>query len=271
MTTFEGSPQQTLDLSMPSAADSPARTSATPAAAPASRVPGRDYGASSPDLLASYDPDTSSWRTSQRCLVEGWTAFSETWPRSGLMRSGIAYRLPPLVHLTAGTGFGSLPTHSIPTPTTQDHIERRSTSKEKLNPLTNKSVSLDRWVRFHPIPTPRPCSGKRSSGANRTEIMRALETWPTPRATDGTHGGRVTPRKGREGGNLVEAVSARQTWPTPSARDWRSGKASDATLTRNSRPLNEAVTGGTAGSGALNPTWVEWLMGFPLGWTDLEV
>jgi DNA (cytosine-5)-methyltransferase 1 len=22
-------------------------------------------------------------------------------------------------------------------------------------------------------------------------------------------------------------------------------------------------------SGALNPTWVEWLMGFPLGWTDL--
>jgi len=22
--------------------------------------------------------------------------------------------------------------------------------------------------------------------------------------------------------------------------------------------------------GALNPTWVEWLMGFPLGWTDLK-
>lgn len=23
-------------------------------------------------------------------------------------------------------------------------------------------------------------------------------------------------------------------------------------------------------SGALNPAWVEWLMGFPTGWTDLE-
>jgi hypothetical protein len=23
-------------------------------------------------------------------------------------------------------------------------------------------------------------------------------------------------------------------------------------------------------SGALNPTWVEWLMGFPLGWTALN-
>jgi hypothetical protein len=22
--------------------------------------------------------------------------------------------------------------------------------------------------------------------------------------------------------------------------------------------------------GFLNPMWVEWLMGFPLGWTDLE-
>ena len=22
--------------------------------------------------------------------------------------------------------------------------------------------------------------------------------------------------------------------------------------------------------GQLNPTWVEWLMGFPIGWTDLE-
>jgi hypothetical protein len=27
---------------------------------------------------------------------------------------------------------------------------------------------------------------------------------------------------------------------------------------------------GTAAGGQLNPTWVEWLMGFPLGWTDLE-
>jgi hypothetical protein len=24
------------------------------------------------------------------------------------------------------------------------------------------------------------------------------------------------------------------------------------------------------GSGQLNPTWVEWLMGYPLGWTALE-
>ena len=26
----------------------------------------------------------------------------------------------------------------------------------------------------------------------------------------------------------------------------------------------------TATGGSLNPTWVEWLMGFPTGWTDLN-
>ncbi len=50
-------------------------------------------------------------------------------------------------------------------------------------------------------------------------------------------------------------------WPTPTARDWRSGKASAETLQKNSRPLSEQI------GGLLNPTWVEWLMGFPLGFT----
>jgi hypothetical protein len=33
--------------------------------------------------------------------------------------------------------------------------------------------------------------------------------------------------------------------------------------------LGRAVTPSKA-SGSLNPTWVEWLQGFPLGWTILE-
>ena len=30
-----------------------------------------------------------------------------------------------------------------------------------------------------------------------------------------------------------------------------------------------AMQAGPRGVGKLNPTWVEWLMGFPIGWTDL--
>lgn len=84
--------------------------------------------------------------------------------------------------------------------------------------------------------------------------------WPTPVATDGSHGGRVTPSKGREGGNLVEAVSARM-YPTPTTQD-AANNGGPSQSERNTPPLN-AVVGGT-----LNPDWVEWLMGWPVGWTD---
>lgn len=59
----------------------------------------------------------------------------------------------------------------------------------------------------------------------------------------------------------------RGIWPAPSARDWRSGKASDETYGRNSRPLNEVVTYlDEDGDPLLNPAWVTILMGFPPGW-----
>ncbi len=49
-------------------------------------------------------------------------------------------------------------------------------------------------------------------------------------------------------------------WPTPTARDSTRGRGrADA---EKGRPLSEAV------GGPPNPTWVEWLMGFPDGWTD---
>ena len=56
--------------------------------------------------------------------------------------------------------------------------------------------------------------------------------------------------------------------PTPSARDWKSSNASEKTMNKNSRPLNEFVTWGS--SGKLNPEWVEWLMGYPKSWTELK-
>lgn len=38
--------------------------------------------------------------------------YSQTWPRSGMMRNGIAYRLPTLAPAIGGTEFGSLLTPS---------------------------------------------------------------------------------------------------------------------------------------------------------------
>ena len=64
-------------------------------------------------------------------------------------------------------------------------------------------------------------------------------------------------------------------WPTPAASEARQGypnRQGDKEGTQES--LSTVVIDGQGGrdaiSGQLNPTWVEWLMGFPLGWTDLE-
>lgn len=59
---------------------------------------------------------------------------------------------------------------------------------------------------------------------------------------------------------------AKTCLPTPMQRDWRSGKRND--MGTNSRPLNEVVVHQYPGSGWLNPTFVEYLMGFPKDWTQ---
>jgi DNA (cytosine-5)-methyltransferase 1 len=106
--------------------------------------------------------------------------------------------------------------------------------------------------------------------------------WPTPTATEGTGGGsaksglKALHREKRPSGNhrtfsLRDAV---KIWPTPTASASASKGSSPATLTRKSGKsrindrLDHAVM--HSDSGQLNPTWVEWLMGWPLGWTDLK-
>jgi len=59
------------------------------------------------ESFAYWNQESLSWKTWQRCLLEGWTTFSGRWPRSGLMRNGIVYRLPPLVPRISGTGCSS--------------------------------------------------------------------------------------------------------------------------------------------------------------------
>jgi hypothetical protein len=78
--------------------------------APGLRARGLAYGRNTPDLLARYDRDSRLWKTSQVCFLLGLETFSETWPRSGMMRSGIAYQLSPLVLLMDETECGLLPT-----------------------------------------------------------------------------------------------------------------------------------------------------------------
>lgn len=114
MTTLELFPptdlQPTESQLMSSAEGSRVRTSAPQATAMDCRESGRDSGESIPAWLARFDRSSLSWRTSQRCFLEGWATFSETWPRSGMTRNGTAFQLPTLAPLIDGIGFGWWPT-----------------------------------------------------------------------------------------------------------------------------------------------------------------
>jgi len=70
-----------------------------------------------------------------------------------------------------------------------------------------------------------------------------------------------------------------QMWPTPATRDYKGAngfKATQEKLSQGRRshmgqlPNAVMMDKNEAIGGTLNPTWVEWLIGWPLGWTDLK-
>ena len=120
---------QQMELpSMPSAAAFPAKTFLLREMEMAWKASVLASGARSPVLLASYDHDTSSWRTLQLCLVEGLTVFSESWPRSGMMLSGTVYQLPTSAPVISETGCGLWPS-----PQASDSMRGRMLMQSFLN------------------------------------------------------------------------------------------------------------------------------------------
>lgn len=65
-------------------------------------------------------------------------------------------------------------------------------------------------------------------------------------------------------------------WPTPTSHGENTATRMEAHRRRldqgmkYSSRLSQAIAISTPANGYVNPAWVEWLMGFPIGWTDLE-
>jgi hypothetical protein len=88
--------------------------------------------------------------------------------------------------------------------------------------------------------------------------------WPTPTA----HMSKETNAPSEHNRN-TPTLTAQANWPTPRTKGMCGGSGAWAQLKANTT-IEEARSMGAGNGGKLNPTWVEWLMGWPLGWTDLK-
>jgi hypothetical protein len=101
----------------------------------------------------------------------------------------------------------------------------------------------------------------------------ASSLWPTPVSSSAMAENISTVRQRLQNGKpyksrLIEAIAI---WPTPTSSMSFNPNAVWVNGRRQEGPRGIGMTLKDAvGSGQLNPMWVEWLMGFPIGWTDLE-
>ena len=99
----------------------------------------------------------------------------------------------------------------------------------------------------------------------------SLEMWPTPCATDHKGSGKTGTLRDRLDYAVERGAtkSKAYTWPTPTTNGMCGGSGGWAQLKANTT-IEEARSMGAGNGGRLNPNWVEWLMGWPIGWTDLK-
>lgn len=100
-----------------------------------------------------------------------------------------------------------------------------------------------------------------TSGDGLATAVRG-EMWPTPTAQSygSNQGGAV----GRVGPVRLSLAGEVKLWPTPQARDEKGPSGAAGRARRSNIPDALGVTTRTA----LNPNWVECLMGCPIGWTE---
>ena len=277
----------------------PVRTFPPPAREPASKENAPASGKNSPASFAKWAPDSSSWKTHQCSLFGGLEPFSETWPRWGMMRNGESseQKIPSGLlairqSITSESVSGFVqrcPTPTASMMTTADMEQAKFSGSDKRRPTYQEAKAKSERV---PTPNSRdwkdsgPTQGNRNSPNLGTVVQ--CQRFQTPTCQDANGRTYHNQKNGTKTPSLLGQVQCLRFPPpkakihedcpserkrkspslecvvrfaTPQARDFRTGEQSRWESPDRSRNLNDPI------GGQLNPTWVEWLMGWPLGWT----
>ena len=188
--------------------------------------------------------------------------LSETCAGLGMWFQGpLSLGLTTLGRRTEGNGCGYLlgtPTRGFENGTGRSErfrCGRVPTPTEAINMLRTPSAS-DARRGVHPCPEKK---------AGQHSLVTQIGMLPTPR---NCMTGDICEKRKTDRFNNLETVMSRQLLPIPAARDYRSEKCLEETYQKNARPLSEDL--GKKTGLKLQPAFVEWMMGWPLGWTDLK-
>ena len=216
---------------MSSTEDSLAKTSASRAAVRAWRESEADFLMKSSVLFAKLVRRLSFLKTCRPFVLADLAQSSEHLPIFGMTVAGRVY-LPLNLEPRTYANVGS----SWPTPKAADGTRTGMQTMFRYNERTGRKNLI-------------------------SEVAKSL--WPTPRASDGPKG---SPGQHGSKGDLTLS-SAVHLWRTPTAS---LGSARGAVLPERRIQLGHSVSLMDQVGGQLNPTWVEWLMGYPSEWTALE-
>lgn len=230
---------------------------------------------------------------------EQWETYSQRLPNSGSMRNGVLRERMELVLRMDGNEYGSWPTARG-----SDGEKGGPKQRGRRGDLMLPSAAAQ-WPSLTTAMTHGAGVGGREGGMN---LQTAVEHWATPQAHDATPGNAARVRRygTKHGGrNLTDDVAA---WASPASRDFRTpnlkpyaqrgGGTKGEQLAnqvvhsfphspRSSRPAPPTGLLGSPSSlivrtlhrlyppprpGSqhlrLNPNFVDWLMGWPVGWTN---
>ena len=214
------------------------------------------------ESFARYDRKSHGWRTSQASFMESTvtlTPFSGTWPRQGTVLNGDAFQRRKLERRIEGSDSGYWSTPRAGNPGSRPNGKGGKVLAEEVKksllptPISGRST----WMNSH---------GRK---AYTLAGMAKHQMWPTPTAQDADNSTLPASQVTRD--SLVGAIMRK--YPTPQATSWGStGSRSQLQTLVDSGTItedeNRKMSAGNGGQ--LNPNWVEWLMGWPIGWSALE-
>jgi len=181
-------------------------------------------------LFAMYDPPTFSWKTAQCSLLEDLALSSRIWPRWGMTQGGECLEQTRSAQIMSASAFGLL---------------RNQSRAKRLTEMT---------------------MGGFAPGAEENFSLSASATTANGNATTAANGHtRFIMKNG-----TVARHAAPLMWPTPQANEDAAGTVNGNMQRMLTHAAKESIPLETQNGGQLNPTWVDWIMGFPIGYTGLE-